>query len=126
MWGHYASAGMGVAIEIDVKSHPDFHEVKYDGNASESDGIKKILTNKSLEWEYEREWRYLSKESDRYFKTHIKKLYFGTPYLKLDKYDEIKKKHRKLQSYLEYSESLKRKLDEKFIPHCMFEFKKES
>jgi hypothetical protein len=123
MWGHYASAGMGVTIEVDVtKNHPDFYRVKYDGKTSESEGIKNILTNKSREWRHEREWRYLSKESRRYLKHPIEKVYFGTPYVNLANYDAIKHKHRKLQSYLEYSESLKNKLDEKSILYCMFKF----
>lgn len=112
MWGHYAAAGMGVAIEIDVAvaSGGPIKKVEY-GKDGRYDNVEEILTNKSKDWEYEAEWRYLSTEPDKFYEAIVTKIYFGTPYRCLNNYQEIKSKHRTLSKYLRYSKKLKRECD---------------
>ena len=64
MWGHYANAGMGVAIEVSVNKCDDLYEVKYKDSKDDLDNIEDILTHKSTVWEYEKECRYLSKRTE--------------------------------------------------------------
>lgn len=106
MWGHYAEAGMGVAIEIEVQSSHPLEEVKY-GENGRRNGVIEILTNKSEQWRHEKEWRYLSTEQGKFYKSDITKIYFGTPYKNLVNYDEIKRRHKKLREYHRYSTMLK-------------------
>jgi len=101
MWGHYANTGRGIIIEIDVENCHYIKEVSYDNN-TDLNTIEDILTNKSLEWAYEDEYRYLStyKLDDNKVKIgKITKIYFGTPYEKLKNYQDIKSKHIKLREY---------------------------
>lgn len=116
MWGHYAAAGMGVSIEIEVDMNPPFHKVHY-GKTNRYNGLVEILTNKSTNWRHEREWRYISTTQEKYYKADITKIYFGTPYAKLVNYEEIKSKHRTLQKYLRYSDSLRQECDKRKILH---------
>jgi hypothetical protein len=116
MWGHYAEAGMGVAIEIEVNPVGPLVEVKY-GLKDRHNGLVEILTNKSSQWDYEHEWRYLSETQDQYYKAEITKIYFGTPYATLINYEEIKLKHRTLQKYLRHSASLRQECDKRKIRH---------
>lgn len=109
MWGHYANAGKGVVIEIDVENSRNIKEVNYDDNNNLST-LEEILTNKSKEWIYEDEYRYLSKNSLTNNKVKIGKIckiYFGTPYERLTNYKDIKNNHTKLQEYLKLKDELK-------------------
>lgn len=118
MWGHYANAGMGVAIEIEVGLKKDlknkkikqveYSQVKYSNEYSRLDSIEDILTHKSKKWSYENEFRYLSNEGteDKVKIGKITKIYFGTPYEDLENYDDIKKEHEKLRKYLSLKEEL--------------------
>ncbi len=116
MWGHYANAGMGVAIELEVKNCKDIEEIYYNNTTSNSDNIKEILTRKSKQWEYEYEFRYIKEHKNineekenrnkKIYKNCIKKIYFGTPYKALKNYCDIKEKHTKLKKYLKLKEEL--------------------
>ena len=123
MWGHYANAGMGVAIEIKLSNKSQFEEVIY-GEQCRFENVKEVLSNKSKEWDYENEWRYISETEETLYPHKIEKLYFGVPYSKLENYEELKSKHSKLQKYLELLERLKTKclesnitVEEYEIPH---------
>ena len=108
MWGHYANAGMGVAIELEVSNCSQIHEVVYNDSTENLNNVKAILTRKSLEWAHEEEFRYLSKNQKSKVKFgKISKIYFGTPYRALINYDEIEKNHEKLKEYLKQNDRLK-------------------
>lgn len=110
MWGHYANTGRGIVIEIDVEHSYNIKEINY-GDNNNLNTIEEILTNKSKEWIYEDEYRYLSTENltDNKVKIgNICKIYFGTPYERLSNYKEIKSKHKDLRKYLRLKEKLKR------------------
>jgi hypothetical protein len=72
MWGHYANAGMGIVIEVDVNDYENIKKVVYGKSYKNLNTIKEILTHKAKEWEYEHESRYLSKD-DVKLKTTIEK-----------------------------------------------------
>jgi hypothetical protein len=111
MWGHYANAGMGVAIEIEVNDCKDIKEVTYNNSYEKLNSIEQILTHKSKEWEYENEFRYLTKnDCERKKIGNITKIYFGTPYKKLLNYHKIEKSHTKLKEYLKCKQELKKYL----------------
>ncbi len=123
MWGHYANAGMGIAIEVDIKDFSNIKKVNYDNSKENLDTIEEILTHKSLEWAYENEFRYLSKEDIK--KVHIgviTKIYFGTPYKNLINYEDIKQVHKKLKSYLELQDNLKKICNEHNIEFEDYKF----
>lgn len=110
MWGHYANTGRGIVIEIDVDDNHNIKEVNYD-NDDNLNTIEEILTNKSEEWIYEDEYRYLSTDDlvdNKVNIGHICKIYFGKPYENLSNYEEIKKKHKGLKKYLELKEKLEK------------------
>ena len=120
MWGHYANAGMGVAIEIKRKNNSQFEKVKY-GKKGRFNNVIEILTNKSKEWKYESEWRYIFRTKEIFYSHKIEKLYFGVPYSKLQNYEELKNKHSKLQQYLKLLERLEVKCLENNIPFEAYE-----
>ena len=115
MWGHYAAAGMGVAIEIDASPVSLFEEVKY-GEKDRHNSVVEILTNKSSQWNYEYEWRYLTTNPDKYFPAKITKVYFGTPYQHLSNYEDIIVRHNRLKKYLQRSATLREECDKSNIP----------
>lgn len=104
MWGHYANAGMGIVIEVDVTGEKckQIKQVKYDNSTENLNSIEKVLTHKSKVWEYEDEFRYLSKEQegDKVKIGNLVKIHFGTPYKNLKNYKDIKNKHKNLRDYL--------------------------
>ena len=127
MWGHYANAGMGVVIEVDVSGgkYDQIKQVKYANSTDDLNTTEKILTHKSDEWKYEDEFRYLSKGKTAY-KVNIGEIagiYFGTPYRKLANYDEIKDKHENLKKYLELKGTLEKFCTEKGIRCQNYEFR---
>jgi hypothetical protein len=118
MWGHYANAGMGVAIEVDVTNCENIEPVLYSDEDKNLNTIKQILIRKSKEWSYENECRYLTNEkleNDK-IKLPITKIYFGTPYENLGNYTEIKDKHTGLIKYYGLKEELKEFCKRKSIP----------
>jgi len=126
MWGHYANSGMGVVIEIDVDGDKcnKIMQVKYDNSTDNLNSIELVLTRKSMEWKYEDEFRYLSKEPDKKIKIgNILRLYFGTPYEKLINYNEIKEKHENLKIYLGLKDALKNYCKIENIPCLDYKFK---
>lgn len=65
MWTHYADAGNGIVIEFDT-DHGFFKQfvldkVKYSNRRPVIGKDKNIIAVKSLDWSYEKEWRYLTK-----------------------------------------------------------------
>lgn len=125
MWGHYANAGMGVVIEIDVdreKRH-QIMQVRYENSTDNLNSIERILTRKSKEWKYEDEFRFLSKETDDEVKVgSIERIYFGTPYEKLVNYKEIKEKHKYLKMYHSLKDALIKICEEKSISFEDYKF----
>ncbi len=121
MWGHYANAGMGIAIEIcvnkaDVKKviYKEL-ELKSNEEWKNRNWIEKFLTHKSAAWSYEHEYRYIKQIKEEEINIgKITKIYFGTPYEKLGNYGDIKKNHTKFQKYLELKECLERFCKEKY------------
>lgn len=108
IWGHYANAGMGVAIEVEVNNCSDIEQVTYADSFDQLNSIKEILTHKTKEWSYKNEFRHISENCcDRALKDRITKIYFGTPYEKLSNYEDIKENHTKLKKYLELKQELK-------------------
>jgi len=124
MWGHYANAGMGVAIELDTKDCTEIKKVHYGNGENRYNTLIEILTNKSAQWIHEAEYRYISTDSNKYYKTAIKKVYFGFPYGNLINYNEIKTKHTKLKEFLYYSKKLKTICSGKGITFEKYEFSK--
>ena len=69
LWAHYASAWDGLALEIEIPdSSPELHKVEYggfmcvvdpDSHTVAEDAIR-VLSNKHLEWAYEREVRIIT------------------------------------------------------------------
>ena len=121
MWGHYAEAGMGVAIEVMVDPVSPFERVHYDPTNRHNNLIE-ILTNKSSEWKHEEEWRYLSTSPDQYLKKKITKIYFGTPYQRLTNYTDIKTKHNRLKEYLRRATALRAECVKHNIAHEDYQF----
>jgi len=122
MWGHYAGAGMGVAIEIEVSTDENnFKEVKY-GETNRFSTVEEILTNKGIDWEYEKEVRYLINTEKKYYKNKITKIYYGTPYEKLTNFSEITKKHRFLNKFHKLSHCLRGECSKKGIEYQAYQF----
>lgn len=108
MWGHYANTGMGIVIEVEVNNSQYTKKVIYNNKHNELNSIEEILTHKTTSWEYEHEFRYISKNgNNKVFKDKITKIYFGTPYEQLVNYDSIKEQHKKLKKYLDLKKKLK-------------------
>lgn len=64
MWAHYADGGNGIVIEFDT-GHDFFKQfvlakVKYSNRRPVVGKDKNTLAVKSLDWSYEKEWRYLT------------------------------------------------------------------
>lgn len=89
MWGHYAKNHTGVCLGIEV---PDGRamQVRYEPArlthlldlspleaAVDVDLINKVVTTKFKEWEYEREWRYVSPLENRDKETGLFYMYFS-------------------------------------------------
>jgi hypothetical protein len=126
MWGHYASAGMGVVIEVNVgrENCHQIMQVRYENSTDNLNSIESILTRKSKEWRYEDEFRFLSKEPNDEVKVgNIDRIYFGTPYEKLANYNDIKIKHENLIIYLKFKDTLKKFCEEKNILCQDYKFK---
>ncbi len=124
MWGHYANAGKGIVIEIDVGQSDEvdaqeiienIYQVRYSNQITigndriYNDPIIDILTRKSLVWKNEDEFRYIKKTDNNKVKIgKISKIWFGTPYKKLANYDDFKIMSDPLKNYLNLKELLMR------------------
>lgn len=77
MWGHYAKNHTGVCLGIEVPNQRPI-KVSYEPHrlqvllemspleaAVDEDVIKQVVTTKFKDWEYEREWRYIDKLTNR-------------------------------------------------------------
>lgn len=90
MWGYYANAFKGIAIEIELMkfetSNKIIKDIKYENNLPELDTldenkVKTVLTSKMKSWEHECEWRLLVQSDEYKHKIgEIKAVYFGNPY----------------------------------------------
>ncbi len=124
--GHYANTGKGIVIEVDVENCHNIKEVNYDTKYN-LNTIEEILTNKSTEWAYEDEYRYLSTDTleDNKVKIgKITKIYFGTPYENLLNYEEIKREHENLKKYLALKNKLIKFCKDESIDYEDFKFNK--
>ncbi len=125
MWGHYANAGMGIVIEVEVNNCKNIKEVVYNDKYDALDSIEGILTHKTTEWEYENEFRCIIDSSECTRKIgNITKIYFGTPYKELENYGEIEEQHKKLKKYLECKQKLEEicKKQHPKITNCDYKF----
>lgn len=120
MWGHYANAGKGIVIEVKLKEDcvSDIVPVEYNDSKDtyenlpddDKDKLKAILSNKSKNWCYEDEYRYLSDNQlvdNKVNVGEITKIYFGTPYTHVSNYDDIKIESKSLKKYISLAEELK-------------------
>ncbi len=81
MWGYYANAFKGIAIEIKVKDD-DVRKINYNNKLpSIEDGIEKIITSKFKSWKHEAEYRFIGESTDSQHKIgEITAVYFVNPY----------------------------------------------
>ena len=85
LWSLYAGGHRGVAVEIDVEGMEEkFHKVDYRKTLMKHDdprfvgpGIHQVLSVKTVQWEYESEYRIIS--LDKYFdiKNRIRRVILG-------------------------------------------------
>jgi len=131
MWGHYADAGKGIVIEIEVDNIEEnsLKKVKYvsrDTRPCENMSLEDILTTKNKEWSYENEYRYLSTDTTIDNKIEIGEItniYFGTPYESLKNYDKIFKQNADLKIYKRNKTELIEYLNSTNISYINFSFK---
>jgi len=89
MWGHYARNHTGVCLGVEVPDdrvvrmnyEPDRLEFLLEMSPLDAvvdqDAIKKVVTTKFKEWEYEREWRYLASLENKDEDTGLYYVYFS-------------------------------------------------
>lgn len=112
MWGHYADAGKGLVIEVEVdeKIEEFMKDITYTSELESFETfLDTILTTKTLAWSYESECRYINNrgEDNEVIIGKVTKIYFGTPYEILENYEDILEKNRSLQKYHLYKNELK-------------------
>lgn len=74
MWALYGDSSRGVAFEFEVPDdHPDLHRVHYQRTLPHASlgllnttNTVDVLTCKTIHWEYEQEWRFITDESSPY------------------------------------------------------------
>ncbi len=110
MWGHYSNGQRGICIEFCDQTDGEFYrdrlrQVKYSSKKPildieklrdpESDQVMEmmmdIMSTKSPDWEYEKEWRLYSKDSGVYSisSTFVSRVIFGSEISKKDRNDLI-------------------------------------
>ena len=93
MWSHYSGHHKGFCLEFDTKGEPfkKIYQVKYTSQmpsfdlvpmlcADDFDQIKDLFCTKSMDWQYEREWRALHREAGTaytYPSEALKGIYLG-------------------------------------------------
>ncbi len=84
LWSHYAGGHTGVAIEIDFDAPDELHEIEYRDSLAEftpallgGPTSKDVLRLKTKHWEYEREFRLLTKEEFYPISGKITAIYLG-------------------------------------------------
>jgi hypothetical protein len=89
MWSHYAAEHRGICIEFEesnlVTNRGILKKVNYSNKVpiiehNSSSDIKEAFLNKTLEWTYEKEWRYITNNSDIFLafdKLAIKRVLLG-------------------------------------------------
>jgi hypothetical protein len=79
LWSHYADHHKGMCLVFDldeentkklykVKYQESFAEINYDDDSQILEEIKKLVTTKSIEWEYENEYRQIFIEKNTLYK----------------------------------------------------------
>jgi Protein of unknown function (DUF2971) len=85
LWSHYGAGHRGIAIEIDIpEDTPELVKVLYipfspmftDANQSNTDQ-RGLFTNKTQEWQYEKEYRILNKQNFFKLPNPIKRIFLG-------------------------------------------------
>lgn len=114
MWGYYANAFKGVAIEVDLDVRKEgiwngeVKAITYTNDPpSAEDDVVKILTTKSKSWKEEEEYRFLVPSESNYQKIgKISRVYFGNPYDILDNKKEIEAITPFFQEYIKLRDEL--------------------
>jgi hypothetical protein len=131
MWGHYANAGKGVVIEVDIneKYLSNIYTVKYLPSReilTNFSDVKEVLTTKSESWSYEKEMRFLSNdnlENNTIKLGKISKIHCGTPFKNWTNYNDVLKENKSLRKYLCYKDELESYLSSQNINFEEFDFK---
>jgi hypothetical protein len=88
MWSLYADGHKGIAIEVELPAGAPVHEVAYsralptmpsigERKALSNDHAISLLTTKTEQWSYEREWRLISQEQHYSLHGVIRRVIFG-------------------------------------------------
>lgn len=84
MWGHYSSNHTGICLGFEISDHllvpVSYRENRYNPEEADIESIKQPRFVKSLEWNYEKEYRYLIRLNNSIHKGH--ELFF----IEFDKY----------------------------------------
>lgn len=127
LWGYYANGLKGIAIEIEI-DNSEIDKIQYstEENIHQNlDDVRKIITRKLKMWEYEKEYRYLKKDSDEgYYKIgKITKVYFGNPYFNISNKQYIVDNSHTLRDYNLFKKKLKLLCEKKNIDLDDYNFK---
>ena len=143
MWSHYANGLQGIAIEIivDKKSiHAgSIKKVIYSDTILEYtqkrvmdyDTVVGILTHKLKHWKYEKEFRFISsntnylyiplrntiKKINSCYIGKINKIFIGSPYQEAHNFEAIKKVHYDIEAYIKLKMDLMKYLNLLNIPY---------
>ncbi len=130
MWGYYANAFKGLAIEIEV---PDSKVKKMewvedviqysdmDESLSTAERVKKILTTKLKQWQPEDEYRFLCRSDDAEAKEigRITGIHFGDPYGTIENSHDIVGSSHGLRTFRSQRLALREVAEARGI-HCYF------
>lgn len=112
MWGYYANAFKGIAIEIEV-DESEVRKIDYvDSIQKLSDWadkgeIEKLLSAKFISWQHEAEYRFLIDDQRNFHEIgKITAIYFGEPYRGAHNKQSIYSDNKSLQEYEKLKEEL--------------------
>lgn len=133
IWGYYANAFKGVAIEIEIEIEievPDNgitkmnyvkdvdHRREMEESLTAADPVKKILTTKLDRWKHEKEFRFLCKTGEPGPKLigEIKAVHFGDPYRKIENQNIILDRSQGLRTFRTQRSTLQALAEAQDIP----------
>lgn len=97
LWSHYSSGHKGIAIEIDIPDNlPDLCKVNYQPFSpifteigQSNNDLRYLFETKTREWEYEEEYRIISKEKYYCFDNPIRRIYVG-PKVNIERFNILR------------------------------------